>query len=101
MARERIIVDPGIGFGKDIDGNLEIIRRLREFSTLGRPILLAASRKNFIGRVTGKDPADRLYGTAAVVAVAICNGAAVVRVHDVKEMRDVADMAGALCPKHQ
>jgi dihydropteroate synthase len=94
---ERIIVDPGIGFGKDMEGNLELIRRLGEFAALGRPILLAASRKTFIGRITGKEPAERLFGTAAVVAVAIFNGATIVRVHDVLEMRDVADMAGALC----
>ncbi|WP_054698257.1 dihydropteroate synthase [Geotalea toluenoxydans] len=96
---ERIIVDPGVGFGKDMEGNLEIIRRLGEFSELGRPILLAASRKTFIGKITGKEPAERLFGTAAVVAVAIYNGAALVRVHDVLEMRDVADMAGALYGK--
>ncbi|ACM21765.1 dihydropteroate synthase [Geotalea daltonii FRC-32] len=95
----RIIIDPGVGFGKDMEGNLEIIRRLSEFSELGRPVLLAASRKTFIGKITGKEPAERLFGTAAVVAVAIYNGAALVRVHDVLEMRDVADMAGALYGK--
>lgn len=96
---ERIVIDPGIGFGKDMEGNLELIRRLGEFSALGRPILLAASRKNFIGKITGKEPAERLFGTAAVVAVAIVNGATLVRVHDVAAMRDVALMAGALRPK--
>ncbi|WP_243371874.1 dihydropteroate synthase [Geotalea sp. SG265] len=98
---ERVVIDPGIGFGKDMEGNLELIRRLGEFSALGRPILLAASRKNFIGKVTGKEPSERIFGTAAVVAIAIYNGAALVRVHDVQAMRDVADMAGALHPKRK
>ena len=93
---ERIVVDPGIGFGKNAAGNLEIIRRLREFASLGRPVLLGPSRKSFIGAVLGGSAADRLFGTAAAVAVALANGATLFRVHDVKVMRDVVDMAWAL-----
>lgn len=96
IAADRIAVDPGIGFGKSVAGNLEIVRRLAEFAELGRPVLVGASRKSFIGKVLGREPDDRLYGTAAVVAVALVNGASIFRVHDVKEMRDVADMARAL-----
>jgi dihydropteroate synthase len=98
IAAERIVVDPGIGFGKDLQGNLELIRRLREFSALGRPILLGASRKSFIGAVLGRDIDERIFGTAAAVAVAVVNGASLLRVHDVREMRDVALMARALLP---
>jgi dihydropteroate synthase len=92
----RIVVDPGIGFGKNAAGNLEIIRKLPEFSTLGRPILVGTSRKSFIGTVLGRGVSERAFGTAATVALALANGASVVRVHDVREMRDVADMAMAL-----
>ena len=96
IAADRIVVDPGIGFGKSVAGNLEIVRRLREFAVLGRPVLVGPSRKSFIGKVLGREPDDRIYGTAAAVAVALVNGASIFRVHDVKEMRDVADMALAL-----
>lgn len=96
IAADRITVDPGIGFGKSVAGNLEIVRRLAEFAELGRPVLVGPSRKSFIGKVLGREPEDRLYGTAAVVAVALVNGASIFRVHDVQEMRDVADMARAL-----
>ena len=96
IAADRIVIDPGIGFGKSVGGNLEIVRRLAEFAVLGRPVFVGPSRKSFIGKVLGREPDDRLYGTAAVVAVALVNGASIFRVHDVKEMRDVADMARAL-----
>lgn len=91
-----IVVDPGIGFGKSIAGNLEILRRLREFESLGRPVLVGTSRKSFIGKVLGRDAGQRLFGTAATVALAVANGAAIVRVHDVRDMRDVALMAHAI-----
>lgn len=93
---ERIVVDPGIGFAKSVAGNLEVIRRLREFSSLGRPILVGPSRKSFIGSVLGRKVDERLFGTAAAVAISLANGAAIFRVHDVREMRDVVDMATAL-----
>ncbi len=96
VERERIAIDPGIGFGKNCGGNLEILRRLRELTSPGLPLLVGASRKAFIGAVTGRDVDDRLFGTAAVVALAIANGASVLRVHDVRAMRDVADMAHAV-----
>jgi len=96
IERDRIVVDPGIGFGKDLRGNLEILRRLNEFGVLGRPILVGASRKGFIGAVLGRDVGDRMFGTAATVALAVAGGASILRVHDVREMRDVALMAHAV-----
>jgi len=92
----RIVIDPGLGFGKSLEGNLELVRRLSELRSLGRPILVGPSRKSFIGTVLGKSGGERLFGTAAVVAVSVVNGASIVRVHDVAAMRDVADMARAL-----
>ncbi len=96
VERARIVVDPGIGFAKDGHGNLEILRRLRELTGLGFPILVGTSRKGFIGKVLKRDTGDRVFGTAATVALAIANGASILRVHDVAEMRDVADMAHAI-----
>lgn len=92
----RVVVDPGIGFGKSPQGNLEILRKLAEFSALGRPILVGTSRKSFIGSVLGHPVTERAFGTAATVALALANGASIFRVHDVREMRDVADMAMAV-----
>jgi dihydropteroate synthase len=92
IEEKRIVVDPGIGFGKDTGGNLEILRKLREFSVLGRPILVGASRKGFIGSILNRPVEDRIFGTAAAIALAVAYGASILRVHDVKEMRDVADM---------
>jgi dihydropteroate synthase len=92
----RIVVDPGLGFGKSVQGNLELIKRLDEFLELGRPILVGPSRKSFIGAVTGREGADRIFGTAAAVAMSIVRGAAILRVHDVAAMKDVAVMARAL-----
>jgi dihydropteroate synthase len=97
LAAERIVLDPGIGFGKNMAGNLEIVRHLGEFTALGRPVLVGPSRKSFIGTILGRETDGRLHGTAAVVAVAVVNGASLLRVHDVREMRDVADMTAALC----
>jgi dihydropteroate synthase len=96
LPRENIAVDPGIGFGKNFSQNLQILRRLKELSTLGFPLLVGTSRKSFIGRAIDREAEERLHGTGATVALAIANGAAIVRVHDVKEMRDVADMAHAV-----
>jgi dihydropteroate synthase len=91
-----IIVDPGIGFGKLASHNLQIVKRLWEFKSLGRPILLGPSRKRVIGDVLGLPVEERLEGTAALVSCAILNGANIVRVHDVKEMVRVARMADAI-----
>lgn len=93
---DRIVVDPGIGFGKDVHGNLEILNKLREFTVLGRPVLVGSSRKSFIGAILDRPVESRIFGTAATVAVALVNGASIIRVHDVKEMRDVADMTMAI-----
>lgn len=97
VQRERIAIDPGICFGKDLSGNLEILRRLRELTSLGLPVLVGTSRKSFIGKILSRqDAAERTFGTAATVALSIANGAQILRVHDVREMRDVADMAHAI-----
>jgi dihydropteroate synthase len=97
IPRERIVVDPGFGFAKTVDQNLELVRRLSEIASLGCPVLLGPSRKSTIGAVLGGLPVhQRLEGTAAVVALAIANGAAIVRVHDVLEMTRVARMTDAI-----
>ncbi|WP_224962405.1 dihydropteroate synthase [Geomonas subterranea] len=93
---ERIAIDPGLGFGKSVQGNLELIKRLEEFLPLGRPILMGPSRKSFIGAITGRDGVERVFGTAAAVAMSIVHGATIVRVHDVAAMRDVALVTRAL-----
>lgn len=95
---ERIIVDPGIGFGKTPDHNVEILGRLDEFVLrLPFPLLVGVSRKSFIGKITGLPVEQRAFGTAAAVALAIAGGADIVRVHDVLEMRNVVDVADAIC----
>lgn len=97
IGRERILVDPGIGFGKTVQHNLEIIDRLDEFRTLGFPIVIGTSRKRFIGTVLNiPEPRDRVEGTAATVALAIQRGAHIVRVHDVGYMMKVARMTDAI-----
>ena len=97
IEKERIIVDPGIGFGKTTEDNLEILRRLREFKVLGRPILIGVSRKSFIGNVLNKPVAERLFGTMAAVAMSIANGANIVRVHDVKEISEIIKICNTIC----
>lgn len=96
VARDRIVIDPGIGFSKSVQGNLRIISQLRDFATLNLPVLIGTSRKSFIGTVLGRGVDERLFGTAATVALAVANGASILRVHDVREMRDVADMTHAV-----
>ena len=96
IKKNKIIIDPGIGFGKTVRHNLEIIKRLGEFKRLGVPILLGPSRKSFIGRILDATPEKRMEGTAAVVAIGIVNGANIVRVHDVKAMADVAKATDAI-----
>ena len=100
IERERIAIDPGIGFGKLAVHNLEILRRLREFTCIGLPLLAGTSRKAFIGKVLNRETGQRTYGTAATVALAVNNGADILRVHDVREMRDTADMAQAITTGH-
>ena len=96
VAWENVILDPGMGFGKTAEHNLEILRRLGEFSVLGRPLLMGMSRKSTIGYVLDLPVEERVEGTAATVALSIANGADVVRVHDVKEMVRVARMSDAV-----
>lgn len=96
VARERIILDPGLGFGKRAAESLTIVRRLGEFRRLGYPLLVGPSRKGTIGKVLGLPVQERLEGTAAMVAIAIANGADLVRVHDVQAMARVARMADAI-----
>lgn len=93
---EQIIIDPGIGFGKRLNDNLEIIRRLREFKSLGYPILIGVSRKSFIGNVLNLPVEERVEGTAGAVAISVWNGANIVRVHDVKEMARVVRVVDAI-----
>jgi dihydropteroate synthase len=93
---ENIIIDPGIGFGKTLEQNLELVRRLDELKVLGRPILLGTSRKSMIGLVLDLPPEQRLEGTAASSAIGIARGADIIRVHDVKEMIRVCRMSDAI-----
>lgn len=90
---EQFILDPGIGFGKSVAHNYEILQRLGELHAFGRPILIGTSRKSLIGKVLNKPASERLFGTAATVALAIGSGAHIVRVHDVWQMVDVARVA--------
>jgi dihydropteroate synthase len=95
--REKILIDPGIGFGKTLEHNLIILNRLEEFRALGRPVLLGPSRKKFIGSVLGIPvPEQRVDGTAATVALGIERGARILRVHDVARMAQVAKMTDAI-----
>lgn len=92
-----IVVDPGIGFGKDADGNLSILKNLSELTSLGFPVLVGTSRKSFIGKILGRENgSERVFGTAASVALSLAGGAQILRVHDVRAMRDVADVACAI-----
>jgi dihydropteroate synthase len=100
IQENNIIIDPGIGFGKTAEHNLEIMNRLDEFRVLGRPVLLGASRKRFIGAALDQpDEADRLHGSLAVAVLAAARGADIVRVHDVPETVNAVRMADAICRK--
>lgn len=97
ISDKKIIIDPGIGFGKTFEHNLEIINNLREFSILGKPIAIGVSRKAFIGKILGDVPvSQRLEGTASAVAISVYNGANIVRVHDVAEISKVVKIADAI-----
>jgi dihydropteroate synthase len=96
IAEERIWVDPGIGFGKTVEHNLELLRRIGELRSLGRPILVGASRKSFVGKITGREVGERLGGTIAANVLAAANGAGALRVHDVAATRDALRTAGAI-----
>lgn len=96
VKRERIIIDPGIGFGKTVEQNLQLVRRLDEFKKLGLPLLVGPSRKSFVGYTLDLPADERVEGTAAAVALCIDRGADIVRVHDVREMVRVAALADAV-----
>jgi dihydropteroate synthase len=96
VPRERIIIDPGFGFGWTVEQNLEMLRRLRELKALDLPLLAGTSRKSTIGAVLDLPVEERLMGTAATVAISIVNGADIVRVHDVREMAQVCRMTDAI-----
>lgn len=96
IQKKQIIIDPGLGFGKTVTQNLQLINQLHQFKTLGYPILVGPSRKSFIGYTLNLPPQDRLEGTAAAIAIAIDRGADIIRVHNVQAMTRVARMTDAL-----
>ena len=96
ISEDLIIIDPGIGFGKDMHQNLTILRRLEEYKSIGRPILVGTSRKSTIGNILQVPVHERTYGTAASIAIAIAKGTNIVRVHDVGEMAQVCKMSDAI-----
>lgn len=96
IAQERVILDPGIGFGKTADQNLAVLASLQRVTALGFPTMLGASRKSTIGKLTGRDAGDRTYGTAATTALAVQSGIDIVRVHDVAAARDAVRVADAI-----
>ena len=96
IEKDKIAIDPGFGFGKNIEHNLTLLRYLEEFKSLGYPIVIGTSRKSTIGKILGLPVDERIEGTAATVALSIASGAGIVRVHDVREMARVAKMADAV-----
>ncbi len=96
ISEDLIVLDPGIGFGKTFDHNLQIIRNLSSFSSLGRPVLIGTSNKAFIGKILGKEAHERLTGSMATVAVAAMNGVHIVRVHRVKEAVETVKVVDAV-----
>ena len=96
VLRERIIIDPGIGFGKTIGHNLEILKNIEKFNGLDRPVLVGPSRKSFIGKILGAGVDERVFGTAAAAAIAVINGAHIIRAHDVAQMRQAALIADSI-----
>src|SRR5215217_1506587 len=100
IREERVQLDPGIGFGKTLAHNLELLRRLDEIAAIGRPVVLGTSRKSFIGRLTGRDVAGRVHGTVATCVIGYERGARVFRVHDVAAVHDGLSVAAATLPPH-
>ncbi len=96
IERGRIAIDPGIGFGKTLEHNLQLLARLGEFVELGQPLLIGVSRKSFISKVLGVEAEERIWGAAAAVAWSVAHGANIVRVHDVAEMKQVVAMTDAI-----
>ncbi|MGI5921438.1 MAG: dihydropteroate synthase [Syntrophomonadaceae bacterium] len=100
LGKDQLVIDPGIGFGKSLAGNLMLIKHLGNFKSLGQPVLVGTSRKSFIGQTLGLDVADRLEGSLATVVMAIMNGADIIRVHDVKASKRAAQMTDAVISAH-
>jgi dihydropteroate synthase len=98
VPEERIQLDPGIGFGKTVDHNLELLRRMDELVAIGRPIVVGTSRKSFIGHITGRDVTERVHGTVATCVLALERGARVFRVHDVAAVADALAVTAATFP---
>ena len=96
IGEDKIIIDPGIGFGKTLDDNLRILKNLVEFKSLGKPVMIGVSRKSFIGKILDLPTDERLEGSLASMAIAIMNGANILRVHDVKESKRVAKLVDAI-----
>jgi dihydropteroate synthase len=95
VAEERVWLDPGIGFGKTVEHNLELLRRLGEICAIGRPVVVGTSRKSFLGRITGRAEGDRVAGTVATNVMAMERGARVFRAHDVREVADALAVTAA------
>lgn len=100
ISKLNILLDPGIGFGKLLEHNLDLLNRLTELTELGRPLVVGPSRKSFIGQIVGRPVEQREWGTAAAVALAVERGARVLRVHDVAMMADVAKVAAAIASRN-
>jgi dihydropteroate synthase len=96
IAPEKVILDPGIGFGKKLEHNLALLRELDRISGLGFPVLIGASRKTFLGLITGADARDRVFGTVATSVMAYERGATFFRVHDVRANREALEVAAAI-----
>jgi dihydropteroate synthase len=96
IARAQILLDPGIGFGKNLEHNLTLLARLSELDALGYPMLVGVSRKGFLGQLLGREVGERLMGTAGAVAMAVAGGARVIRVHDIAQIRDVVTVVEAI-----
>ena len=94
--REKIIIDPGIGFGKTLEHNLEILKRLKELKVLGRPVMVGPSRKSFIGKILNLEPQERIFGTVSACVLAVKNGANILRVHDVKQISQALKVTEAI-----
>lgn len=94
--KKAIVIDPGIGFGKTVEHNLKLINHITDFQELGRPVMIGASRKSFIGKITSAEVSDRLEGSLATAVIAAVNGARIVRVHDVKQTRRALRVAEAI-----
>jgi dihydropteroate synthase len=97
ISPDAIAIDPGIGFGKAADESVAVLKSLKGFSKIGYPLLVGTSRKSFIRLMTADTPDARNWGTAATIAVSIVNGAHIVRVHDVRQARALADITDVLC----